>query len=457
MDTINEYMDFFTQIADSIKSRRAINTELYKKYNVKRGLRNADGTGVLVGLTAIGEVHGYIVDENEKVDVEGRLSYRGIDVASFIEAKEAENRFGYEEAVFLLLFGMLPTKSELESFTKLMQAARRLPRGFVEDIILRVPSPDIMNKLATCILSMYCYDRNPDEATVANVLRQSVLLIARMPAIIAYSYNAKRHYYDKNSLHLHDQDPSLSLVENFLSLIRPDRKFTDEEAKLLDTCLILHAEHGGGNNSSFTAHVVSSTGTDIYSAISASVGSLKGPRHGGANKAVMGMIEDIKAHVSDWNNDDELASYLEKIIKGEANNGSGLIYGMGHAVYTKSDPRAIILKRNAERMAYEKGFEKEFQLYSNIERLTPQVFCSVKGLNKEMCANVDLYSGFVYKMLDIDPSLYTPMFAMGRSVGWCAHVLEEVAFGGKIIRPAYKSVCKREAYVPLDKRQPKEV
>ncbi len=452
MDIINEYLDFFAQIAESIKARKAINAELYKKYNVKRGLRNADGTGVLVGLTAIGEVHGYIVDENEKVDVDGRLSYRGIDVATLIEAKEAENRFGYEEAVFLLLFGVLPTKDELENFTQMMKVARQLPKGFVEDMILRIPSPDIMNKLATCVLSMYCYDNNPDERTVANVLRQSVLLIARMPALIAYCYNAKRHYLDKKSLHLHDQDPSLSLVENFLSLIRPDRKFTDEEAKLLDTCLILHAEHGGGNNSSFTAHVISSTGTDIYAAISASVGALKGPRHGGANKAVMSMIEDIKKNVSDWNNDDELSSYLEKIVRGEANDGSGLIYGMGHAVYTKSDPRAVILKRNAERLAHEKGFEKEFQLYSNIERLSPGVFSSVKGINKRICANVDLYSGFVYKILNIDPALYTPMFAMGRSVGWCAHVIEEVAFGGKIIRPAYKSVCKKAEYVPLDKR-----
>ncbi len=452
MNNINEFYDFLSNIADSMKSRQAINTELYKKYNVKRGLRNADGTGVLVGLTAIGNVHGYIMDENEKVDVEGRLSYRGIDVAQLIEAKEAENRFGFEETIFLLLFGTLPTKDELEQFTKMMGLARKLPHTFAEDMIFRVPSPDIMNKLATCVLGMYCYDDNPDERTIANVLRQSAQLIARMPAMIAYCYNAKQHYLDRQSLHLHAQDTSLSLVENFLSLIRPDRKYTDEEAKLLDTCLILHAEHGGGNNSSFTAHVISSTGTDIYSAISASIGALKGPRHGGANKAVMNMIEDIKTNVKDWNNDDELAAYLEKILRGEANDGSGLIYGMGHAVYTKSDPRAVILKKNAERLAHERGFEKEYQLYTNIERLSPQVFSKVKGINKVICANVDLYSGFVYKILGIDPALYTPMFAMGRSVGWCAHVIEEVAFGGKIIRPAYKSVCKNAEYMSLNDR-----
>ena len=452
MDKINEFYDFLGGIAQSMKSREAINADLYKKYNVKRGLRNADGTGVLVGLTAIGEVHGYIMDENEKVDVDGRLSYRGIDVAKLIEAKEAENRFGFEETIFLLLFGTLPTKDELEQFTKMMGYARKLPHTFAEDMIFRVPSPDIMNKLATSVLGMYCYDDNPDERTVANVLRQSAQLIARMPAMIAYCYNAKQHYLDRQSLHLHAQDTSLSLVENFLSLIRPDRKYTDEEAKLLDTCLILHAEHGGGNNSSFTAHVISSTGTDIYSAISASIGALKGPRHGGANKAVMNMIEDIKANVKDWNNDDELAAYLEKILRGEANDGSGLIYGMGHAVYTKSDPRAVILKKNAERLANERGFEKEYQLYTNIERLSPQVFANVKGSNKVICANVDLYSGFVYKILGIDPALYTPMFAMGRSVGWCAHVIEEVAFGGKIIRPAYKSVCKKAEYLNLNDR-----
>ncbi|MDD4688608.1 MAG: citrate/2-methylcitrate synthase [Eubacteriales bacterium] len=452
MDRMSEYYGFLSEIAQSMKAREVINTELYKKYNVKRGLRNADGTGVLVGLTAIGEVHGYIVDENEKVDVEGKLYYRGIDVEDLIARKEAENRFGFEETIFLLLFGTLPTKDELEHFNKMMQVARNLPRGFAEDMIIRVPSKDIMNKLATSVLGLYCYDDNPDERTVANVLRQSAELIARMPAMIAYCYNAKQHYLDKESLHIHEQDPSLSLVENFLSLIRPDRKFTDEEAKLLDTCLILHAEHGGGNNSSFTAHVISSTGTDTYSAVSASIGALKGPRHGGANKAVMAMMDDIEANVKDWNSDDEVAAYLEKILRKEANDNSGLIYGMGHAVYTVSDPRTTILRQNAERLAYERGFEKEYQLYTNIERLSPEVFSKVRGMDKKICANVDLYSGFVYKILGIDPALYTPMFAMGRSVGWCAHVIEEVAFGGKIIRPAYKSVCKRAQYIPLEDR-----
>ncbi len=434
------------------ESNNAISPEFYETYNVKRGLRNIDGTGVLVGLTVIGEVHGYIVDENEKVDVHGRLSYRGIDVNDLVGGCEKENRFGFEEVIYLLLFGSLPKKEQLDSFTEFLKEYRTLPANFTEDQILKTPSPDVMNKLARTVLALYSHDPKPDDISLANILRQSLALIARFPAMTAHAYQAKAHYYDGKSLHLHKSNPKLSMAEDFLHMMRPDNKFTDEEAKILDLLLILHAEHGGGNNSSFTTHVVSSSGTDTYSAISAAIGSLKGPKHGGANNRVMAMMEDIKTNVKNWADEEEVSAYIRKILSKQAYDKSGLVYGIGHAVYTLSDPRAILLKERALKLAKAKGFEDEFNLYALIEKVTPELFCEIKGTTKIIAANVDFYSGFVYTMLDIPADLYTPLFAMSRVVGWCAHRIEEVTAGGRIIRPAYKSVVKRNTYVPIDER-----
>lgn len=430
-----------------------IDSELYNVYNVKRGLRNNDGTGVLVGLTTIGDVQGYTIVENKKVDIHGRLSYRGIDIVDLISGIEKDGRFGYEETIYLILFGKLPTKNELENFESIIKSCRALPDELINDLILKLPSKNIMNKLGTCILGLYNFDDNPDDTSLRNMLRQSIEIIARIPAIIAYCYHAKAHYFENKKLYLHEQDPSLSIAENFLRLLRPDKKFTHQEAKVLDTCLIVHAEHGGGNNSSFATHVVASSGTDTYSAISAAIGSLKGPRHGGANSQVMDMIGNIMENVSDWRDEGKVKDYLVKIINKQAYNKTGLVYGMGHAVYTLSDPRAVILKKYAKELASEKGYEDEFRLYETIERLTPELFAQIKKTDKKISANVDFYSGFIYKMLGIDSSLYTPIFAMARSVGWCAHLMEEVTAGGRIIRPAYKSVCKSKKYLPLDLRK----
>ncbi len=441
------------KLIEFIRENYTIESDLYEHFNVKRGLRNSDGTGVLVGLTSIGEVRGYIIDENEKVPVDGRLYYRGINVEEIVRSCISQNRYGFEETVFLILFGVLPTESQLKDFTELLGRMRTLPDGFTEDMILKAPSHNIMNKLARSVLACYSYDSNPDDLSIENVLRQSIKLIARFPTMIAYAYQAKSHYYDKNSLFIHKPQSNLSTAENFLYLTRADNKYSQLEAQLLDMALILHAEHGGGNNSAFSTHVVSSTGTDTYSAISAAVGSLKGPKHGGANAKVMGMMDDIMLHVKNWEDEGEVADYLTKIMKGEAYDGAGLIYGMGHAVYTVSDPRAILLKERAELLAEEKGMLDEFNLYRLIERISPEVFEKCKG-GKVISANVDFYSGFVYKMLNIPPELYTPIFAMSRIVGWCAHRIEEIYANGRIIRPAYKSICMRRKYAPLDERKP---
>lgn len=429
-----------------------IDPELYGKYNVKRGLRNSDGTGVLVGLTEIGEVHAYILDEGEKVPVEGRLFYRGIDINDFVEGFQKEKRYGFEECCYLVLFGELPDKKQLEEFTKLLGENRMLPPGFVEDMVLKAPSSDIMNKLARSVLASYSFDTNPEDIGIKNVLRQCVELIARFPAMAAYGYQAKAHYHDNKSLYIHSPRPELSTAENVLHMIRPDSKYTQLEADILDLALVLHAEHGGGNNSTFVTHAVTSTGTDTYSAIAAAIGSLKGPQHGGANIKVMGMVEEIKNNVKDWEDEEEIAGYLAKIMRKEAFDRSGLIYGIGHAVYTVSDPRTSLLKRNAEELAKVKSMEKEYKLYTTIEKLTPGVFYNEKKNNKIVCANVDFYSGFVYQMLNIPMELFTPIFAIGRIVGWCAHRIEELMNGGRIIRPAYKSVVGRRSYVPMDER-----
>lgn len=448
----NEYFKkTLKQWCGMVENNTQILPKNYNNYKVKRGLRNSDGTGVLAGLTNIGEVHGYIMYEEEKMPDEGALSYRGINVTEIVEACRKENRFGYEEVSYLLLFGKLPTKKELTDFNELISELRPLPYGFREDVIMKSPSPDIMNKLARAVLTTYSYDSDPDATDLYNMLRQSILLVARVPTMVAYCYQAKAHYYDGKSLYIHNPQKGMSSAENFLYMIRPDNKFTELEARVLDTAFILHAEHGGGNNSAFTTRVLSSSGTDTYSAIGAAIGSLKGPKHGGANRKVMGMIEDFKANLSDINDRDQVAGHIEKLLNKGGYDHSGLVYGMGHAIYTRSDPRAVYLKKQAEELADVTGNMEEFKLYSLIEELTPEIFSRLKG-EKTMCANVDLYSGFVYKCLGIPEELYTPMFAIARMAGWCAHRIEEVMYGGKIIRPAYKSVCKRVPYVSIDER-----
>ncbi len=445
------FLEALESFQSSVLENAKIAPEFYNNYKVKRGLRNSDGTGVLAGLTTIGNVHGYIVSEDEKVADEGRLRYRGINVYEIVAACQAEGRHGYEEVCYLILFGKLPTKEELASFNELLDSLRPLPYDFREDVIMRCPSPNIMNKLARAVLTSYSYDPDPDGMGLLNLIRQSMLLVARVPTMVAYAYQAKLHYYDGKSLYIHNPQPGLSTAENFLYMIRPDNQYTELEAEVLDLALILHAEHGGGNNSAFTTRVVSSSGSDTYSAIAAAIGSLKGPRHGGANQKVMGMIDDFKANIENINDPDQVGAYIEKTLKKETYDGSGLVYGMGHAIYTLSDPRAVMLKQKAEELAKANGAEEEFRLYTLIEELTPEIFARVRG-SKVMCANVDLYSGFVYKMLNIPPELYTPMFAISRMAGWCAHRIEEVLYGGKIIRPAYKSISKKVGYTPMGDR-----
>ena len=454
MENNKYFEDTLRQWCGLVEQNTAILPEHYNNYKVKRGLRNKDGTGVLAGLTKIGEVHGYILYENEKTPDEGALSYRGINVGEIVKACHEENRFGYEEVCYLLLFGKLPTKKELVDFNDLISELRPLPYGFREDVIMKCPSPDIMNKLARSVLTTYSYDDNPDATDLYNMLRQSILLVARVPTMVAYAYQAKAHYYDGKSLYIHNPQKGMSSAENFLYMIRPDNKFTELEARVLDTAFILHAEHGGGNNSAFAARVLSSSGTDTYSAIGAAIGSLKGPKHGGANRKVMGMIQDFKENLSDICDRDQVAAHIEKLLNKEGYDRSGLIYGMGHAIYTCSDPRAVLLKQQAAELAEKTGHEDEYKLYTLIEELTPEVFAKVRGDSvKTMCANVDLYSGFVYKCLNIPEELYTPMFAIARMAGWCAHRIEEVMYGGRIIRPAYKSVCKKMPYVPIEERE----
>jgi citrate synthase len=440
------------ELTRNAEKTNRIPLELYQKYSVKRGLRNEDGTGVLVGLTEIGDVHGYIIDEGQIVPVDGRLEYRGINISDITRAFQAEKRYGFEEVCYLLLFGALPTGQQLRQFTTLLGENRALPAGFTENMILKAPSRDIVNKLARSVLVCYSYDSNPDDLNLKNVLRQSIELIARFPTMAAYGYQAKSHYFDGKSLFIHRPQKDLCTAENLLHLIRPDSKFSQLEAETLDLALVLHAEHGGGNNSSFTTHVVTSTGTDTYSAIAAAVGSLKGPLHGGANLKVLEMMEDIKGAVKDWNDEEEVTAYLAKILRKEAFDSQGLIYGIGHAVYTLSDPRAVLLKDKAKELAGAKGRTEEYELYERIARQAPEVFAQVKNSTKVVSANVDFYSGFVYDMLDIPRELYTPIFCVARIAGWCAHRIEELISGGRIIRPAYRNVLHNKEYVPIDQR-----
>lgn len=443
---------FLAKLAKLARHNNKIEPGLYEQYNVKRGLRNADGTGVLVGLTEIGDVHGYIVSEKEKVPVEGRLRYRGIEIEDIVTGCLKEKRHGFEETAYLLLFGELPEKKDLTEFCRLLGKHRILPEGFTENMMLKAPSNNVMNKLARSVLACYSYDKTPEDRSLKNVLRQCIGLIARFPTFAAYGYQAKVHYYDGQSLYIHSPNEKLSTAENFLLLTRPDKQYTKTEAELLDLCLILHAEHGGGNNSTFVAHVITSADTDVYSSIAASVGSLKGYKHGGANVQVVRMMDNIKHHIKNYENEGEVADYLAKIINREAFDRTGLIYGMGHAVYTLTDPRAILLKKQAARLAKEKNLEWEFELYSLIEKLAPQVLMKIKPSSKGVCANVDLYSGFVYRMLGIPAELYTPLFAISRVTGWCAHIIEENVSGGRIIRPAYKNVAEKKGYTPLAER-----
>ncbi|MBR3595358.1 MAG: citrate/2-methylcitrate synthase [Clostridia bacterium] len=442
----------FSRLSDKFAENNIIPQNDFSRFPVKRGLRNSDGTGVMVGLTKICNVEGYYIDDGERVPKPGRLIYRGIDLYDFVGGCKKDDRFGFEELIFLLIFGSLPTKEELDGFCTLLSANRELPFDFVEDVIMRAPSPNIMNKMASSVTALYAYDDDPDNISVENVLRQSIQLIAQLPAIMSYAYQVKRRFFYKKSMYIHQVKPEQKTAEVVLRSIRSDKTFTDKEAKLLDLCLMIHADHGGGNNSTFTTRCISSTGTDTYSAIGAGIGSLKGFRHGGANIKVTEMVEDIFANVNDVADEDEVKDYLRKIVRKEVNDHSGLIYGMGHAIYTLSDPRAVLLKQNAKELAEENGLLKEWNLLDCIERLAPAVFAEEKGISKQICANVDLYSGLVYRTLGIPEDLYTPMFAVARVAGWCAHRLEEVATCSRIMRPAYKSIARPQTYKELDTR-----
>jgi citrate synthase len=429
-----------------------IDDGLYKKYDVKRGLRNGDGTGVLVGLTHIGDVIGYERADGAVKPIHGKLLYRGIAVRDLVRGFQGEGRPGFDETVFLLLFGRLPSSGELDLFSTSLAKLRDLPEYFTEDMILKLKGRDIMNMLARCVLALYTLDENADDLSTQNILEQSMSLIARFPTIIAYAYHAMRHRYHRKPLAIRHPKGHLHTAENFLYLLKGSGKYTELDAMTLDLVLVLHAEHGGGNNSSFTTHVVSSSGTDTYSAIAAAIGSLKGPLHGGANLKVMGMMDVIKEHVSDWRDDEEVSQYVSKILSGNAFDGSGKIYGLGHAVYTLSDPRAVLLKEQARELAGEKGRLDEFDLYTTIERVAPKAFSAFKGTPVVIAPNVDFYSGFVYDCLGIPREVYTPLFAMARIAGWCAHRLEELISSRKIIRPAYKNVARIRRYPFLAER-----
>lgn len=444
--------NILSNLCNEFKEYNNINPDDYKKYQVKCGLRNEDGTGVMAGLTCICNIKGYVVDDGEKVPVEGRLNYRGINLEDIVNGCINEKRFGFEEVIWLLLFGELPDKDTLEMFRGIISENRELPENFAEDMIMKAPSRNIMNKLSRSVLALYSYCDDPDNIELPNVLAQSISIIAKLPVIMAHAYQVKRRYFDQQSMFLHPLKPELSTSETILRAIRADTEFTEEEARLLDLCLMVHADHGGGNNSTFACRVLSSTGTDTYSAIAAGIGSLKGPKHGGANIKVMEMFEDLKRHCPDWQDEDALRAYLEGLLRGEGFDHTGLIYGMGHAVYSVSDPRAVILKSFVEQLSSEKGCHDEYQLYATVERLAGEVIAKNRKIYKGVCANVDFYSGFVYRMLGLPVDLFTPIFAIARIAGWSAHRMEELINCRKIIRPEYLSVSERQNYVPLEKR-----
>ncbi len=441
-------------LCDQLRKNSQIEQNLYSKFHIKRGLRRSDGTGVLAGITNICNVHGYVVNEGEVEPIPGELIYRGYNIYDLVHNAEKENRYGYEETAYLLLMGKLPTVDELDAFNHYLSMHRALPSGFVVDMMMKAPSRNIMNKLARSILALYSYNENDCEDTsLESEMRTAISLLAKMPIIMVNAYQVKRKHFDNQSLFMHPLRPDEKTAETILSMLRPDRQYTKEEAQLLDCLLMLHAEHGGGNNSTFTCRVLTSSGTDAYSAYSSAVCALKGPRHGGANIKVSAQLEEFKANVKHWDNEGEVADYIRKVLRKEAGDGSGLIYGMGHAVYTLSDPRACILKKKAFKLAHGKDIEAEFHLLDTIERLTPQIMKSERGIEKAICANVDMYSGLVYRMLEIPEELYTPLFAVSRMAGWSAHRMEELLTGNRIIRPAYKALPKKRPYVPISERK----
>ena len=442
-------MQLVDQLTADAAPHYEIEQELYVKHEVKRGLRDLDGKGVRAGLTTISKVSATQMVDGREVPAPGQLLYRGIPIEELVQGFITHDRFGFEEIVYLLLMGHLPQEEQLRQFKGLLADYQELPNHFNSGVIMKMPSDNIMNTMAKCVLALHAYDPKPDDTSLPNVMRQCIQLVAQFPSLAVFGYQASMYFRNDKSMLIRNPDPNLSIAENILYMMRPDGKYTRLEAKLLDLCLVLHAEHGGGNNSAFTVHVVSSSGTDTYSTIAAALGSLKGPKHGGANIKVIQMLDDIKAHVAHWENEGEVADYLTKILRKEANDGSGLIYGMGHAVYTLSDPRAVILKRKAMALAAGKEIEREFKLLDTIEKLTPELMKSVRGSDKVVCANVDMYSGLVYRMLGIPDELFTPLFATARMVGWAAHRMEEILTGKRIIRPAYKAIAKSKEYVPL--------
>ena len=447
----NEINACIESLCANVHEQYTIDPRHYQGSAVKRGLRNSDGTGVIAGVTQIGSVQGYYLRDLEKVPIPGELYYRGININEIADSHMYTDTFGYEEVAYLLLFGSLPDQTQLDQFNAILAASRRLPDGFFEDMILKAPSKNVMNKLERSVLASYSYDDNPDDTSLENIMRQSIVLIGRFPTIVADAYAVKRHIFGGHSLYIHNPKDHLSLAENFLRMARRDKSYTHEEARLLDLMLILQAEHGGGNNSAFVCRAISSTGTDIYSAIAAAVGSLKGPLHGGANEKVQEMLADISENIGD-RSDDTIRDYLVRLLRREAGDRSGKIYGLGHAVYTISDPRTTIIKRYARKMAEELGYGDDFALTEAVERLGIPLVMEHTGHTVPMCANVDLYSGLVYRMLGIPTELFTPLFAIARVAGWCAHRLEEVATGGRIIRPAYRSSMKYTHYVPMNER-----
>lgn len=452
-DSISTITPEILHLAGLSEKAGIIEQELFTKYDVKRGLRDVNGKGVLAGLTNISDVRASKVVDGETIPIHGDLFYRGYNVKDLVNGFTRENRFGFEEVAYLLLFDKLPDEGELASFCKLLGEYRTLPTSFVRDIIMKAPSKDMMNTLARSVLTLYSYDDRADDTSIPNVLRQCLQLISLFPLLSIYGYISYKHYHDGAGFFIHSSKPELSTAENILHILRSDSKYTPLEARLLDIALVLHMEHGGGNNSSFTTHVVTSSMTDTYSVMAAAIGSLKGPRHGGANIKVVGMFEDMMREVSDWTDEEEVSEYLARLLNRDAFDHAGLIYGVGHAVYSKSDPRAVIFKSFVEKLSVEKGLEKEFALYSMVERLAPKVIAKERKIYKGVSINVDFYSGFVYKMLDLPYELYTPIFAIARIVGWSAHRLEELANNGKIIRPAYKPIHPDRKYKDLDKRK----
>lgn len=450
--TYSEITPEVNSLAQLCIDNNNIDPSLYAKYDVKRGLRDVSGKGVLTGLTEIADIKAYNLDGDKLIPTEGQLFYRGYDVEDIIDGFNAEKRFGFEETAYLLLFGNLPTKDEYQEFVDLLGSYRTLPTNFVRDVVMKAPSKDMMNTLARSVLTLYAYDDYADDVSIPNVLRQSIQLIALFPMLSVYGYQAYRHYKHGESLYIHRPSLELSIAETILTLLRPDKQYTELEAKILDIALILHADHGGGNNSTFTNHVVTSTGTDTYSAVAASLGSLKGPKHGGANIKVVQMFENMKENIKDWKDEDEVRNYLYALLNKEAFDKSGLIYGIGHAVYSLSDPRAKVLKQYVEELSEEKGLKNEYILYSTVEKLAPEIISGKRKMYKGVSANVDFYSGFVYSMLGLPLELYTPIFAISRISGWSAHRLEELINAGKIIRPAYKNVSQLKDYVPMKDR-----